>query len=171
MRACAGSSPLARGTPLNLCLGRLPIRFIPAYAGNSLDMCRSRCTFPVHPRLRGELAVGSFSDKIVSGSSPLTRGTLELILTRQPSQRFIPAYAGNSRQERPSGAKSTVHPRLRGELPAPIAAVAVMDGSSPLTRGTQTIVFRVLRRVRFIPAYAGNSLKDGINPSIHTLGI
>ena len=120
-------------------------------------MCRSRCTFPVHPRLRGELAVGSFSDKIVSGSSPLTRGTLELILTRQPSQRFIPAYAGNSRQERPSGAKSTVHPRLRGELPAPIAAVAVMDGSSPLTRGTQTIVFRVLRRVRFIPAYAGNS--------------
>ena len=78
-------------------------------------------------------------------------------MTRQPSQRFIPAYAGNSRQERPSGAKSTVHPRLRGELPAPIAAVAVMDGSSPLTRGTQTIVFRVLRRVRFIPAYAGNS--------------
>ena len=81
-----------------------------------------------------------------------------MILTRQPSQRFIPAYAGNSRQERPSGAKSTVHPRLRGELPAPIAAVAVMDGSSPLTRGTQTIVFRVLRRVRFIPAYAGNSV-------------
>ena len=65
----------------------------------------------------------------------------------------------------------TVHPRLRGELPAPIAAVAVMDGSSPLTRGTPLGTSSKDRMVRFIPAYAGNSLKDGINPSIHTLGI
>ena len=44
-----------------------------------------------------------------------------------------------------------VHPRLRGEL---------------------TEEDRVgIETVRFIPAYAGNSLKDGINPSIHTLGI
>ena len=45
----------------------------------------------------------------------------------------------------------TVHPRLRGEL---------VSGS-----------LNVLEESRFIPAYAGNSLKDGINPSIHTLGI
>ena len=75
----------------------------------------------------------------------------------EPNRRFIPAYAGNSRFQENLASMFTVHPRLRGELPAPIAAVAVMDGSSPLTRGTQTIVFRVLRRVRFIPAYAGNS--------------
>ena len=132
-----GSSQLTRGTLGGSDIRAGLCRFIPACAGNS-----------------SKSMPGAPSN---TGSSPLTRGTLELILTRQPSQRFIPAYAGNSRQERPSGAKSTVHPRLRGELPAPIAAVAVMDGSSPLTRGTQTIVFRVLRRVRFIPAYAGNS--------------
>ena len=100
---------------------------------------------------------------MLTGSSQLTRGTLELILTRQPSQRFIPAYAGNSRQERPSGAKSTVHPRLRGELPAPIAAVAVMDGSSPLTRGTLTARPAQRRDTWFIPAYAGNSEQQRLN--------
>ena len=157
MRACAGSSPLARGTPLNLCLGRLPIRFIPAYAGNSLDMCRSRCTFPVHPRLRGELLIEHHLKPRSRGSSPLTRGTLELILTRQPSQRFIPAYAGNSRQERPSGAKSTVHPRLRGELQIPGESSLDVYGSSPLTRGTPGADSSGCRNGRFIPAYAGNS--------------
>ena len=157
MQCKSEPSPLARGTQRRekpaICFDR----FIPAYAGNSNVNLFTASTSAVHPRLRGELEDFTVTKSGCRGSSPLTRGTLELILTRQPSQRFIPAYAGNSRQERPSGAKSTVHPRLRGELPAPIAAVAVMDGSSPLTRGTQTIVFRVLRRVRFIPAYAGNS--------------
>ena len=94
---------------------------------------------------------------MLPGSSPLTRGTLELILTRQPSQRFIPAYAGNSRQERPSGAKSTVHPRLRGELQIPGESSLDVYGSSPLTRGTPGADSSGCRNGRFIPAYAGNS--------------
>ena len=44
-------------------------------------------------------------------------------------------------------------------------------GSSPLTRGTLLVLSVSALILRFIPAYAGNSLKDGINPSIHTLGI
>ena len=44
-------------------------------------------------------------------------------------------------------------------------------GSSPLTRGTLGDIMGFGSDARFIPAYAGNSLKDGINPSIHTLGI
>ena len=65
--------------------------------------------------------------------------------------RFIPAYAGNSVFDRSHDYKTTVHPRLRGEL-------EYFEGLPADIR-------------RFIPAYAGNSLKDGINPSIHTLGI
>ena len=80
-----------------------------------------------------------------------------MILTRQPSQRFIPAYAGNSRQERPSGAKSTVHPRLRGELQIPGESSLDVYGSSPLTRGTPGADSSGCRNGRFIPAYAGNS--------------
>ena len=75
VRACAGSSPLARGTPLNLCLGRLPIRFIPAYAGNSSRSKASIFVGAVHPRLRGELLQPLPSSNSLFGSSPLTRGT------------------------------------------------------------------------------------------------
>ncbi len=106
--------------------------------------------------------------------------------------RFIPAYAGNSAKAINAIHFQTVHPRLRGELFCTCSSSMRWRGSSPLTRGTResflTMLWpapvhprlrgelkfaRSLDRLqeRFIPAYAGNSLKDGINPSIHTLGI
>ena len=92
-----GSSPLARGTPLNLCLGRLPIRFIPAYAGNSSRSKASIFVGAVHPRLRGELKAKLYPELCQDGSSPLTRGTPSASPIIQFIIRFIPAYAGNSR--------------------------------------------------------------------------
>ena len=65
----------------------------------------------------------------------------------------------------------SVHPRLRGELVFFSVCLESIDGSSPLTRGTLPSPTGDKPKDRFIPAYAGNSLKDGINPSIHTLGI
>ena len=53
-----------------------------------------------------------------------------------------------------------VHPRLRGELGRPVSTVSNIGGSSPLTRGTQKNVSDVHETSRFIPAYAGNSLKS-----------
>ena len=85
--------------------------------------------------------------------------------------RFIPAYAGNSSTETAPLGKTTVHPRLRGELAHILNQDIDTTGSSPLTRGTLQKDIRYKGLPRFIPAYAGNSLKDGINPSIHTLGI
>ena len=93
-----GSSPLARGTPLNLCLGRLPIRFIPAYAGNSALLNAVPDGTSVHPRLRGELDRHDIGCVIPVGSSPLTRGTLSANTEKNAVSRFIPAYAGNSRK-------------------------------------------------------------------------
>ena len=105
----------------------------------------------VHPRLRGELG-----EKVVESINRL---------------RFIPAYAGNSASVTPIDLTKSVHPRLRGELSEGAGLRISGDGSSPLTRGTLKSSTRICERNRFIPAYAGNSLKDGINPSIHTLGI
>ena len=85
--------------------------------------------------------------------------------------RFIPAYAGNSTAATEVMYERPVHPRLRGELEYQGIVENATLGSSPLTRGTQTELVRARYSFRFIPAYAGNSLKDGINPSIHTLGI
>ena len=139
MRACAGSSPLARGTPLNLCLGRLPIRFIPAYAGNSSRSKASIFVGAVHPRLRGELKAKLYPELCQDGSSPLTRGTPSASPIIQFIIRFIPAYAGNS-----SALRIVSNPPI---------------GSSPLTRGTRNHTVGRVKLARFIPAYAGNSTR------------
>ena len=76
------------------------------------------------------------------GSSPLARGT--------PALGFL------------ASTHSAVHPRLRGELKPKASKNWKSAGSSPLTRGTQHLGNRLCSDCRFIPAYAGNSLKQGI---------
>ena len=132
-----GSSPLTRGTRSPVILFQAKERFIPAYAGNSLEMGFVTDLIAVHPRLRGELRISGVIRRISTGSSPLTRGTLGL---------------------RPAFLKSpTVHPRLRGELVIRLASICKLLGSSPLTRGTHAVRERGKNVCRFIPAYAGNS--------------
>ena len=71
-------------------------RFIPAYAGNSNNQSCRNLSSTVHPRLRGELSFITNGSEMRIGSSPLTRGTLLLVLLFLGTSRFIPAYAGNS---------------------------------------------------------------------------
>ena len=153
-----GSSPLTRGTRVNLTNCLTYVRFIPAYAGNSLASMEPRpnnvgsspltrgtlyeqlCAVhgcPVHPRLRGELFRPCESVANVVGSSPLTRGTLPNMIGNSPCPRFIPAYAGNSLALRMMSKSETVHPRLRGELMRSYLINSTDAGSSPLTRGTR----------------------------------
>ena len=70
-----GSSPLTRGTQLLKITENNTIRFIPAYAGNSLILSFELRRQMVHPRLRGELALLHYGNSWKAGSSPLTRGT------------------------------------------------------------------------------------------------
>ncbi len=131
-----GSSPLTRGTLTTTWSLLIPVRFIPAYAGNSSP--ENKIVFPtsVHPRLRGELGMAAKIAAATAGSSPLTRGTLTEYLSKWPASRFIPAYAGNSLPVNPTSTEGPVHPRLRGEL--------MVYGTAQDAAG-------------FIPAYAGNS--------------
>ena len=112
-------------------------RFIPAYAGNSDYHENETKEESVHPRLRGELRFTSSLTSSLDGSSPLTRGTLFLLLACLVIARFIPAYAGNSLTMR--------------------TGKQVSGGSSPLTRGTRKSQPASSPSIRFIPAYAGNS--------------
>ena len=141
LRMPRGSSPLTRGTrkvgPDEL----IRLRFIPAYAGNSQDTHLVRDLPSVHPRLRGELTIRISMVICTSGSSPLTRGTLN-----------DSPYKALTR---------TVHPRLRGELFIVGVNVKSRVGSSPLTRGTPKRGAPVSGSGRFIPAYAGNSKNCG----------
>ena len=155
----SGSSPLARGTRI------------------SNDRRRTRRT--VHPRSRGEHTERDLDKASRTGSSPLARGTRLVAVHRIAGRRFIPARAGNTVRAAFRQPLASVHPRSRGEHAhraapderrvgsSPLArgtrtrsAVAKVNafGSSPLARGTLLRHRRPLRRGRFIPARAGNTV-------------
>ena len=70
-----GSSPHARGTPLNDCIEVFDDRFIPACAGNAFPRFWMRFRTAVHPRMRGERSSRIDSPRRSAGSSPHARGT------------------------------------------------------------------------------------------------
>ena len=71
--------------------------FIPALAGNMILNWICRLLISVHPRARGEH--GSWISKLpdLSGSSPRSRGTFWPPVHPSTFRRFIPALAGNIR--------------------------------------------------------------------------
>ena len=95
-RRSAGSSPLTRGKR------RVPRRrilregLIPAHAGKTMSCHWSATDSPAHPRSRGENACAPTSPARQSGSSPLTRGKLWLLLVQARGAGLIPAHAGKT---------------------------------------------------------------------------
>ena len=59
--------------------------------------------------------------------------------------------------------------RLRGELTIRYSISRITAGSSPLTRGTHDTLLDLANYCRFIPAYAGNSLRN-MRPTIEAVG-
>ena len=62
-----------------------------------------------------------------------------------------------------------VHPRLRGELVTAIFVMIQLLGSSPLTRGTHQTVSNPQGLIRFIPAYAGNSVRRDVRAYVRAV--
>ena len=73
--------------------------------------------------------------------------------------RFIPAGAGNTKGEAVNLPLGTVHPRGCGEHGMIMGPTALLAGSSPRVRGTQTDIALITALLRFIPAGAGNTEK------------
>ena len=152
-----GSSPRGRGTG-NIMACTLPLyRFIPAWAGNRLLHRLAANNLAVHPRVGGEQLVALFWLLWCSGSSPRGRGTVDIRRTRTSGQRFIPAWAGNSRPAARRRSSGSVHPRVGGEQHMRAIATDARIGSSPRGRGTVHGVGPQMDGDRFIPAWAGNS--------------
>ena len=130
------SMPLARGKPISDYLEKVTDRFIPAHAGNTAIKNEHGPPSPVHPRSRGEHMYRRAVELEDRGSSPLTRGTLEIEAVPIRARRFIPAGAGNTAPARRYGKAASVHPRWRGEHYRNPSTGKVYGGSSPLARGT-----------------------------------
>ena len=156
----AGSSPRMRGTPRALNTNDNGSRFIPAYAGNTYRWNTKRSTSTVHPRVCGEHAASHRRETGMIGSSPRMRGTPRLGGGRAGGVRFIPAYAGNTKQPLTNVTHPPVHPRVCGEHVAILICAVSVDGSSPRMRGTLLSRPNPVHGFRFIPAYAGNTSRS-----------
>ena len=135
---CGGSSPRGRGTQAGQRPGRPPERFIPAWAGNTAQGLPSRCRSPVHPRVGGEHENDLRTLRTRAGSSPRGRGTPGRGPIGCAAERFIPAWAGNTRTTSPTTNDPPVHPRVGGEHGADPLHLEQVAGSSPRGRGTRS---------------------------------
>ena len=111
----AGSSPLARGTlPAD---GRAGFSrgLIPARAGNTRTTTRASRHGGAHPCSRGEHSGSNPPILRRTGSSPLARGTLAIVMGIIAIIGLIPARAGNTGRIHRENAGAGAHPRSRGE--------------------------------------------------------
>ena len=110
-----------------------------------------------HPRSRGEHTIVEIAAQIISGSSPLARGTRSAHEGRVDHRGLIPARAGNTTMKTSQAGWKRAHPRSRGEHPIGSEMFDLPSGSSPLARGTQHPVHAVRNGGGLIPARAGNT--------------
>ena len=157
LRQSLGSPPHTRGIRSNKHDYNRRQGFTPAYAGNTLPSCHISPSGRVHPRIRGEYFLSTFTSTTRGGSPPHTRG-IPMTAPRQTRCRgFTPAYAGNTHDSPSANAMQRVHPRIRGEYCLCSGLFSRTLGSPPHTRGIPSIRRRNFERLRFTPAYAGNT--------------
>ena len=114
-RGCPGSSPRGRGTRVDQHFRKVLLRFIPAWAGNTLTGGGTRYSVAVHPRVGGEHVLVGRHVADIAGSSPRGRGTPRDCQHPEERQRFIPAWAGNTVEQIVDLRRHPVHPRVGGE--------------------------------------------------------
>ena len=150
-----GSSPLARGLPVDMILRSPDIRIIPARAGFTRTPGHSPGTCGDHPRSRGvyESSIRAYLDH--PGSSPLARGLRVGGVRGGPDRGIIPARAGFTATRRHWPHSPADHPRSRGVYFLHPGASFPVPGSSPLARGLHAVLVRDVQGGRIIPARAG----------------
>ena len=94
--AFPGSSPHSRGTLSDNANKMGSDGIIPAFAGNTPQCTVVLCVCEDHPRIRGEHRRPSQSVRRRLGSSPHSRGTLQIRAFKRNRTGIIPAFAGNT---------------------------------------------------------------------------
>ena len=93
--------------------------------------------------------------------APRVRGTPCRRIATCARDRFIPARAGNAPRTGRRRQAYPVHPRACGERPQDWSPPSSVSGSSPRVRGTPPGLVAAVKRIRFIPARAGNAPRTG----------
>ena len=131
----AGSSPLARGLPVEHREHDGAGRIIPARAGFTRSSSGRPRRLRDHPRSRGVYPSLLITTPHVEGSSPLARGLLVVLGRAVLKAGIIPARAGFTAYAELFKVLGTDHPRSRGVYQPVEDAGPRAPGSSPLARG------------------------------------
>ena len=130
----SGSSPLTRGKRRCDLDEAVPDGLIPAHTGKTRAQPQHRGAIRAHPRSRGENSATDRSPIVKAGSSPLTRGKLQIGELAPPAHGLIPAHAGKTPSAVPKSWAIWAHPRSCGENRTDDCHKITKRGSSPLTR-------------------------------------
>ena len=154
----AGSSPLMQGKLGGVENSHSWLRLIPAHAGKTVPARMPGRSRGAHPRSRGENTTREYLESCSMGSSPFTRGKLEVVADVRVVVGLIPAYAGKTVRRRHTLCSRRVHPHSRGENEIPSVRPSRTWGSSPLMRGKPAQHFQERVPGGLIPAYAGKTV-------------
>ena len=156
-----GLSPLARGNPLRP--GNRPRRgrSIPAGAGEPAPAATCMVGGRVYPRWRGGTRRRTETADETWGLSPLARGNHGVVPELSCGVGSIPAGAGEPHCTSPSHPGDKVYPRWRGGTASAAGTAVGVPGLSPLARGNRRLLPVRGRRLRSIPAGAGEPEAGG----------
>ena len=152
-----GSSPRVRGKHQSADLRCEGAGLIPARAGKTPSVGRTRSPETAHPRACGENKGPDLVNGHEAGSSPRVRGKPRPLRPRDMEARLIPARAGKTGGGRGGGFVHGAHPRACGENRPTTRASAASAGSSPRVRGKLSNFPDPEFMPRLIPARAGKT--------------
>ena len=131
----SGLSPRVRGnlTRIQHCV--VPLRSIPARAGEPAGCVQASQVQRVYPRACGGTLTGPTSVSVCVGLSPRVRGNLQPRQVRHSQLRSIPARAGEPRIDTLQMCMYAVYPRACGGTANSRSISAMKYGLSPRVRG------------------------------------
>ena len=165
-QSMSGSSPHARGAPVDLHRHHRSAGLIPACAGSTVRVRQRPPGRRAHPRMRGEHSPTVTPTPEGAGSSPHARGAQQFFGAAQVVERLIPACAGSTC---PAGSWPTcgwAHPRMRGEHHGATIHHQPRGGSSPHARGARWHVAGRFAGRGLIPACAGSTVDTSTGRTI-----
>ncbi len=152
-----GLSPRGRGKPGVEPMTPPPLRSIPAWAGETGQVCCSAGQSWVYPRVGGGNGVQPYGLKPQFGLSPRGRGKHRPVARRIRRRRSIPAWAGETRQFSGRFGPRTVYPRVGGGNISIGGRLRAASGLSPRGRGKRASAAHSTAYMRSIPAWAGET--------------
>ena len=150
-----GLSPRMRGNPSPDTGFALPVRSIPAYAGEPIPARMPLNCGTVYPRVCGGTRGRHIHRRYTRGLSPRMRGNPAAAQAGRRALGSIPAYAGEPTRCRILTLADWVYPRVCGGTRPAYALAAVPCGLSPRMRGNRPAGGGTPPRSGSIPAYAG----------------